>query len=120
MGCDPRGFTHGYAHAAGAGNQPAPDGTGAASSIQRVGEGGSDCREKATDTDGERESGEVAKLALEHRLVSERLGKSTILSRHVLEVDSLGDSIGSLDLYSADRAFAVTLSRGGKLVGHCR
>ena len=65
----------GNTHASCSGNEPTPNGRGRATSFQWVDERGSDGGEETRDTDGEREGGQIAELALED-LIGCQLGHS--------------------------------------------
>lgn len=75
------------AHTASTRDEPAPDGRGSTTSIQRVREGRHYSREQSTDTDGEGECRQVAEFSLEDWLVSELRGKLCISITHIIDVD---------------------------------
>ena len=95
------GTTYGNAHTTGTRNQPTPNRSSRASSIERVGEGGHDRGKQTADTDGKGEGRQVAKLSLEDGLVTKLGGQLCISITHLSQIEGLSLPIGAIDLDDA-------------------
>ena len=95
------GTTYGNAHTTGTRNQPTPNRSSRASSIERVGEGGHDRGKQTADTDGKGERRQVAKLSLEDGLVTKLGGQLCISIIHLSQIEGLSLAIGAIDLDDA-------------------
>ncbi len=90
--------TYGNAHTTGTRNQPTPNSSSRASSIEREREGGHDRGKQTADTDGKGEGRQVAKLSLEDGPVTELGGQLCISITHLSQIEGLSTSIGAIDL----------------------
>jgi hypothetical protein len=102
-----RSNTHSNAHTPCPTNQPTPYRRTTAPGIQGKRKSGHDRSKQPANTNSKRESRQIAKLALENRIVSELRRQLGIGLTQILDTDGFALSVGAIDLDQANTLSAL-------------